>query len=285
MNGITMAFLVVALAGCVTELKTEGKQIKKEAAVTIGEKYAAVKVDSQTFDTLNSIISELPAINANDIGEMNAQISQQFLGVPYVGGMLVGSAIEPEKLIVDFRGLDCITYLEYVEALRMSKNKDDFVENLIQTRYVKGDVHFLTRRHFFTDWSHSENELADDVTSQLSPHAVKIVKNLNRKKDGGKYLLGLPVVQRSVVYIPSDFVDKQVLGRLHTGDYIGIYTKLSGLDVTHAGLFIQTPKGPVLRHASSSKKNLKVVDSPFQEYISKAPGIVVLRAKENQSEV
>ncbi|MFV8985929.1 N-acetylmuramoyl-L-alanine amidase-like domain-containing protein [Serratia fonticola] len=61
--------------------------------------------------------------------------------------------------------------------------------------------------------------------------------------------------------------------------YIGIYTKLPGLDVTHTGFFIMTPNGPVLRHASSRTENHKVMDSAFASYVLNTPGIVVLRPR------
>lgn len=89
----------------------------------------------------------------------------------------------------------------------------------------------------------------------------------------------MPVVKRSITYIPSRRVDNKVVSQLRTGDYIGIYASLPGVDVTHVGVFIMTDKGPVLRNASSRKENEKVVDSPFFEYVARKPGIVVFRAK------
>ena len=71
----------------------------------------------------------------------------------------------------------------------------------------------------------------------------------------------------------------QNMAQLRTGDYIGIYTHLAGLDVTHTGIFIMTENGPMLRNASSRKENMKVMDSPFMDYVINTPGIVVLRAK------
>lgn len=56
--------------------------------------------------------------------------------------MLHGSENTPEKLIIDFRGLDCFTYLDYVEALRKSTSQTEFINNVIRTRYVEGDVNF-----------------------------------------------------------------------------------------------------------------------------------------------
>jgi hypothetical protein len=196
--------------------------------------------------------------------------------------MLEGSESIPEKLVIDLRGLDCFTYLDYVEALRKSNSQSEFVSNVISGRYVDRNVDFLSRKHFFTDWAHGgDYKLVDDVTSQISPHAKSIEKNLNERADGTFYLPGLPVTKRKITYISSDLIDEEVVGRLRSGDLIGIYTNIAGLDVTHIGFFIATEHGYVLRHASSKKTSEKVVDSPFMEYVAKTPGIVVLRTRDN----
>jgi hypothetical protein len=93
-------------------------------------------------------------------------------------------------------------------------------------------------------------------------------------------LPGLPIVRRTIAYIPSQRIDSSVRGRLRTGDYIGAYAEDAGLDVTHIGIFIDTPGGPFLRNASSLRINNKVVDSPLLDYLKTVPGIVVLRPVE-----
>ncbi len=67
---------------------------------------------------------------------------------------------------------------------------------------------------------------------------------------------------RDITYIPSASIDENTLSLLEEGDYIGIYTDLAGLDVTHTGIFIRGENGPVLRNASSLSSNMQVVDSP-----------------------
>lgn len=238
-------------------------------------------LDPYTVEKLNAILQERPNYRSLPAGQQIGLISEAFLGTPYVANKLQGSLSTPEQLVVDFRGLDCFTYLDYVEALRQSAAQPDFMKNLLRTRYVDGDLDFLSRKHFYTDWAYSGTyKQAQDITAQLSAHAVRREKRLNQKADGSAYLPGLPVVQRTVTYIPAGFIDKTVINRLHEGDFIGIYTPLAGLDVTHVGFFIMTDKGPVLRNASSHSGSQKVVDSPFLAYVANTPGIVVLRAKE-----
>ncbi|WP_208440633.1 DUF1460 domain-containing protein [Bartonella raoultii] len=237
-----------------------------------------VELDSYTLNKLNALLQKRSEINDHEKGALIDFFSKAFLGTPYKANMLQGSEKTPEKLIIDFRGLDCFTYLDYVEALRKSNSPKEFINNVIKTRYIKGKIHFLNRKHFFTDWAYREYKHATDITAEISPHAISVEKYLNKKADDGNYLPGLPVVKRTITYIPSNFINEEVISRLKSGDFIGIYTKLAGLDVTHVGLFIMTDKGPMLRNASSRKENKKVVDSPFMDYVAKIPGIIVLRA-------
>ena len=65
------------------------------------------------------------------------------------------------------------------------------------------------------------------------------------------------------------------ISKLKDGDYIGIYTKIQGLDVTHTGIIVFKDGFVYLRHASSKK--MKVIDSLLLEYISSKDGVVVYR--------
>ncbi|CNH54367.1 DUF1460 domain-containing protein [Yersinia pekkanenii] len=238
-----------------------------------------VAIDNYTANRITSIIDmQTKAAHHHSTGGAITKISAEFLGTPYEANVLVGSVTEPEQLVIDFRGLDCFTYLDYVESFRKSKNKSDFIQQVINTRYIDGDVSYLNRKHFFTDWSHREPLNAQDVTAQITPHSRTVIKYLNQKKEGGEFIPSLNVIERNIVYIPAEFINDAAVSHLKNGDYIGIYTHIQGLDVTHTGIFVRTAKGPMLRNASSLKGNNKVVDSPFVEYVKKTPGIVVLRA-------
>ncbi|WP_277761074.1 DUF1460 domain-containing protein [Pseudomonas sp. A34-9] len=241
---------------------------------------AKTNLDYYTSKKLESLLNDHSNNMHLDTGQTIDFISAKFLGTPYQANMLIGAENTPEKLVIDFRGLDCFTYLDYIEALRKSTSQPEFVKHLIQTRYVDGNISFLSRKHLFTDWADSKSQsLADDITAQISTDAVSVEKNLNRKADDGAYLPGLPTVKRNITYIPSNLVNEKIVSRLRTGDSIGIYTQLSGLDVPHVGFFIMTDKGPVFRNASSQIANKKVVDAPFIEYIAKTPGIIIFRTK------
>jgi hypothetical protein len=270
--------LVLALVAC------GGGTASTAGVVDEGQADAArlpPEIDATTRAKLAALLALRQMNPGAGPGETIDLVSRGFLGTPYQGNRLIGSADVPEQLVIDFRGLDCFTYLDYVEAIRRASTDEPahFIDGLIATRYVEGRVGFTTRRHFFTDWAGREPVLADDVTATLSPQALSVAKQLNRKADGGAYLPGLPVRARTVTYVPAAYLDDAVVARLRTGDFIGIYAKADGLDVTHIGFFIDTPDGPMLRNASSRRANLKVVDTPFLDYVRHTPGIVVLRPR------
>ncbi|KWX22318.1 lytic transglycosylase [Mycolicibacterium wolinskyi] len=234
-----------------------------------------IRISTQSEQILQNLLRV-----RNGADEGSDQLSRQFLGVPYGANTLGGSAVEPEQLVVDLQKVDCFTYADYVEALKRATNRDEFLAALAKVRYRDGVVSFQNRKHFFTDWAVSAPAIATDITKNLSPNAIQVPKNLNAKNSGGVYLPGLPVVPRTVSYIPRDKVDSHVIDGLRTGDYLGAYAEDGGLDVTHVGIVIDTPAGPVFRNASSLRADNKVVDTPLGAYLKTVPGIVVLRPVE-----
>jgi membrane-bound lytic murein transglycosylase B len=241
---------------------------------------ADVRISSQSEQILRTLLTVRNNASRAGLSERSEAVSRQFLGVSYGADTLIGSADDPEQLVVELQKVDCFTYADYVEALKRAGNRDEFINGLVEVRYKDGVVGFQNRKHFFTDWSVATPAVATDITKSLGANTIQVTKSLNQKDSGGVYLPGLPVVPRTISYIPSQQIDSTVLSRLHTGDYLGAYAEDGGLDVTHIGIFIDTPDGPVLRNASSLQADDKVVDSPLHDYLRTVPGIVVLRPVE-----
>jgi hypothetical protein len=210
-------------------------------------------------------------------------ISAAFLGVPYAAGTLggppgaPGGAVEvKEALVIDLSRVDCFTYLDYVEAMRLSRSYDEFRRTLAAVRYRKGEVAYATRRHFFTDWAAS-SRVADVTTAVGGAQTKSAVKVLNLKEDGGSFVPGLPHTARTVAYVPSAAFDGLAADRLRTGDYVGIYAEDDGLDVKHTGIAVAKGTGIIFRHASQIAA--KVIDEDLMSYLAGKPGIVVLRPR------
>lgn len=232
-----------------------------------------------TEDKIDSLLDEASAIR--ETGLRIDFLSKQFLDTKYKESTLIGNANNREVFVIDLEGVDCLTFIEYIEAMRRSKSFAEFNENLMRVRYRSGLVAFQNRNHFFTDWKAFNSAFIVDVTSHIGGEKRKEVsKRLNEKHDGSFFVPGVSCRLREVVYIQSIYVDHNLTEKLETGDYIGIYSKQDGLDVSHTGIIIKGQKTVNFRHASSVKKNMKVVDEDLVSYLKAKPGIIVFRPRD-----
>jgi hypothetical protein len=237
-----------------------------------------IMLGSWTENGLSTIMKQ--SSKMQDAGQRIDFVSGKFLNTKYEGSTLVGDISRPEELVINLEGMDCFTYIDYVEAMQLSDSFPTFVYNLQRIRYQSGEVDYRKRNHFFTDWGVYNSDKIIDVTKEVGGKRTRAVKKLlNRKEDGTVYLPGIPPKELIVNYIPSKSIDEMVIERLKTGDYIGIYTDKDGLDVSHTGILIKKGDEVYLRHASSRKDNRRVVDEEFLSYMSDKPGLVVLRPK------
>jgi hypothetical protein len=229
-------------------------------------------------DGLDQIIRKASEIR--DTGKRIDFISRQLLDLNYLESTLIGNINIPEVLVINLEGVDCFTFIDYIEAMRLSYSFSEFKVNLRKVRYKSGIVAFENRNHFFTDWLEFNSDFVNDVTEKIgAKNMIRLKKTLNQKKDRTYFVHGIQTVKREIKYIPSESIDDSVLGKLRTGDYVGIYSTLKGLDVSHVGIIVKDGDNICLRHASSQKKHRKVVDRDFKKYIVGKPGIIVFRPK------
>lgn len=244
------------------------------------EKYASYKelilLGNLTPEGLDSILYESSKIH--DMGMRIDFLSRHFLDTPYQESTLKGDINTQEVFVINFEGVDCFTFLDYVESMKQSSSFHEFKKNLKRVRYQGGEVSFKNRNHFFTDWIKHNSAFIDNVTELIGGKKVISVKKLlNEKEDRTFFLLGIQPRERFIHYIPAIDIDDLITNELRTGDYIGIYSTEKGLDVSHAGIFIQERDRIYLRHASSVKK--KMIEEDFKEYIIEKPGIIVFRSR------
>lgn len=203
-------------------------------------------------------------------------LSRQFLEISYKESTLIGSSNRPEVFVINLEAVDCFTYLDYVEAMRLSKSFDKFKDRLKDVRYQKGVVNFIYRNHFFINWREYNSDFVEDVTSGVGL-SEQVDKQLNDRGDGTYYLPEVVCTKLNINFIPSESIDNIVIDKLKTGDYIGMYSDKPGLDVSHVGIFIRDNNKTLLRHAS--QKHKRVIEEDFRKYIKDKHGIVVLRTK------
>jgi len=225
---------------------------------------------------LDKLILEASLIENS--GERIKFLSDFFIGLGYKESTLIGDDSAAEVFVVNLSGVDCFTFVDYIEAMRLSGSLDGFLKNLRQTRYRNSIISYENRKHFLTDWAEYEPATVSDVTEQIGGDKVKgILKTINLKEDRMPLLAGVRSHQRKISYIPAENINGTVIGKLKTGDYAGIYSAMPGLDVSHVGIIIKDGNRVSLRHASSDRRFRKVVDQDFQTYISGKPGLIVLR--------
>jgi hypothetical protein len=230
------------------------------------------------IDELNALIVQASKIK--DTSQRIDFISRQFLGILYQEKTLVGGPQTQEFLVINLAGVDCFTFLDYVEAMRRSKSFDDFKGNLKKIRYQSGIVDYHHRNHYFTDWIEFNADLVADVTEQIGAAKTKMVVKILNGGAGNKQLLaGVPSKKRIINYIPAEALSEEIIERLKTGDYVGIYTNRPDLDVSHVGIVIRTGNKLLLRHASSKAQHRRVVDEDFMNYMIDRPGLVILQAR------
>lgn len=217
-------------------------------------------------------------------------ISSEFLGIEYFANRLVGSLDKEEELVIDLLKLDCFTYLDYIETFRRANTKEEFINQLKKVRYIDGEVEYLKRKHFFSDWVYENTKIGYDLVEKdktfQNYKSVDLVK-INQGKNG-VYIPSLEVKERNINYIPRENINDINLSNLVTGDYIGFRRNIDGLDVTHVGLIIKKDDGIYVRHASSSKSVYKVVDQKLTDYIeinTGVKGILLFRSNISQINV
>jgi hypothetical protein len=236
-----------------------------------------ILLDKWTLEKLDALLHKFSKIG--DIGRRIDSLSRHFLGTPYQESTLIGDMKTPEVLVINLEGVDCFTFLDYIESMRSSSSFHEFKENVKKVRYQKGGtVSFEKRNHFFTDWHEFNATRIDDVTEEIGGRKVIRVKKLfNKKEDGTYFLPGIQPKEHFIHYIPVNAIGDVMIKRLKTGDYIGIYATEKGLDVSHVGIIIKEGNKIHLRHASSLRR--KVIDEDFKNYILDKPGIIILRPK------
>ena len=229
-----------------------------------------------TIDLLDIILRDAAAIQ--DTGKLIDFLSKIFLNTPYQGLTLIGDINTPEDLVVNLEGMDCMTFIEYVEAMRLSGSYTEFTENLKRVRYRNGEVTYESRRHFFTDWVGYTPQTVEDVTSIIGAiKTVRVRKELNLRSDGAFLLPGICVTEREISFIPVNAINNIVIERLKTGDYAGVYSDKEGLDVTHTGIIIKNNNDVYLRHASSRRDTYKITDEELINYLTVKDGLIILR--------
>jgi D-alanyl-D-alanine carboxypeptidase/D-alanyl-D-alanine-endopeptidase (penicillin-binding protein 4) len=176
--------------------------------------------------------------------------------------------------LLDFRQVDCVTYLEQVYALALSTNRAQVDDTLRRIRYREGRVDYRWRNHFIeVDWLPANAWFIRDITEEVGAEiAVPMTRTIARGKffrDKGlaKYA-DLPDETITTSYLPRAQVT-QAVGAMKTGDMAIFVIDTPGYVVGHVGLLRVRNGAVYLQHASSTAKT--VVTVPLLDYLAQAP--------------
>ncbi len=248
--------------------------------------------------SLKNLQSSLPKAKLpwNDLIE---EIALHFLHAPYKEGTLESG--RKEKLIVNFRGFDCFTFLETVIALTRCALAHDlslqsFRRELQFIRYRKGIVEgYASRLHYFSDWLYDNKRkgIVKNISRQIGAvPQYKVINFLTTHRDLYPALNDENVFQqirkiekiisRRKLYVLPRAEFSGTEDKIKTGDIIAFASHTEGLDVAHVGFALWQGKKLHLLHASSKAKGVVVFAKPLLDYLrqnKKFTGIIVARVK------
>lgn len=208
--------------------------------------------------------------------------------------------VEPLRIVLD--SVDCTTFVEYVAAERLSREKahpaDSVFQRFVQVlRYRDGRRgNYATRLHYFSDW------IADNVALGLVEEVTASLPGARTLKQQIDFMTAhrqlyprlaasdsLTRVVRAAeqrlsaqtsYYVPVSKV-AGILDQLEEGDIVAFVTDKKGLDISHVGFVWNGGEGKALLHASSAAGCVTVSDR-LDRYAKKHPackGVRILRLK------
>lgn len=243
----------------------------------------------QDTTRINQLLQEGIASGIKTPNELVGFYADKLLGTPYVAHTLEG---DEELLTINIDELDCTTFIESLYALaRTTMNGRyswrDYAANLENLRYRNGEMgDYSTRLHYISEWilNNSARGNLKEVTADL-PHAnfmIKTIDFMTTHKDSYRSLKddsamvekikGFEMALRNhrMPYLKKSWLgDKAVKAALRDGDFVGLVTKIEGLDISHLGIIHKDDKGEIyLLDASMSGGKVMLEQKNLRDHLS-----------------
>ena len=243
----------------------------------------------QDTTRINQLLQEGIASGIKTPNELVAFYADRLLGTPYVAHTLEG---DEELLTINIDELDCTTFVETLYALaRTTMNGRyswlDYAANLENVRYRNGEMgDYSSRLHYISEWilNNASRGNLKEVTPDL-PHANYLIKTIDfmtNHKDSYRSLKddsamvekikGYEMALRNhrMPYLKKSWLgDKAVKAALRDGDFVGLVTKIEGLDISHLGIIHKDDKGEIyLLDASMSGGKVMLEQKNLRDHLS-----------------
>jgi len=247
-------------------------------------------------------------VEALEPGAAVARVGRWFVGTPYEPQTLEQPG--PERVVINLRALDCVTFVENVLAIvdfvrahdpgilaDRERAQAEYVRSLARWRY-RDEIPegYASRLHYFSDWLgvHDARGALELVTADLGgevdpepvyfmsahPDAYPALANageLQRIREVERTLNTSGQRIRLSENAISDVAD-----RIAEGDVIAATSTVAGLDVAHTGIAVRVDGALHLLHAPLVGDSVEISRRPLAERIlsiEAQDGIMVARPR------
>jgi hypothetical protein len=242
------------------------------------------------------------------VGRAIAEIGRTFVGTAYVPRTLEVEG--PETLVINFRGLDCVTFVEnafalarFVKAGGAARLTDRpaaeaaYSRLLAELRYRDGVIDgYPSRLHYFSDWiaDNARRGIVMDMGGELGGERDgEPIDFMSTHPDAYRQLADAANLERvrateraltsgGRVYVPEGRIADVAAG-IRDGDVIAATSTVAGLDVAHTGLALWVDGSLHLLHAPLVGDSVEISTVPLAERIlsiNGQDGILVARPME-----
>ena len=226
-----------------------------------------------------------------------AEIGRSFVGTAYVPRTLEVEG--PESLVINFRGLDCVTFVEnaftlarFVKAGGVERLADRpaaevaYARLLAELRYRDGVVDgYPSRLHYFSDWvaDNTRRGLVRDLGAELGGERdVEPIDFMSTHPDAYRQLADPSNLERvretertltaaGLTYVPEGRI-AEVAAEIRDGDVIAATSTVAGLDIAHTGLALWVDDTLHLLHAPLVGDSVEISTQPLAERILSIQG-------------
>ena len=231
------------------------------------------------------------------IGTAVAEIGRTFVGTAYVPQTLEVEG--PERLVIDFRGLDCVTFVENAFALARFVRAGGagllpdrpaaeaaYGRLLAELRYRGGVIDgYPSRLHYFSDWiaDNARRGLVVDIGAELGGVVDREpIDFMTTHTDAYRQLADpahvAPVREAEArlsaagrTYVPEERI-ADVADRIRDGDIIAATSTVAGLDIAHTGLALRVDGELRLLHAPLVGDSVEISEVSLAERIQGLAG-------------
>ena len=252
------------------------------------EKITTTDADKAAFV---KIMSQLETENQTSVADRMVKVAKLRLGTPYVASTLEK---EPERLVIDIVETDCILYVEsnLAMALTVSKDFNDFADNILRLRYRNGVVDgYASRIHYTSEWllQAAGRGLLEEITekiggqpldqsfSYMSTHPQSYKQLKNNPAEVARIAAAEAELNKHDYYVIPKAKIPELASQIKDGDIICFIGSTKGLDITHVAIALWDNGKLTFMHASPKYGKAVIEPSGLAGYCNSIKSNVGIR--------